>query len=523
MVWQSYVAGELAGDGVGHGTLVAGLALGNPTSNPPASMTSQTDAGGFLLGMGIAPKTGIYAQKIVSNAGAFVNPIDIMTYANDANTWQAAVQTHSYNNYNAANAGAYTTQAQTYDTAVRDTSLGDGIDHPMPMTISAGNICQAATDCTTTMVLSPASAKNVISVGGVESYRPGQFTSCSVVTVPRRTEDFQADSFKNVAWRSRRGTTDGRIKPEILAPMNQISSTRTQYVHPGTLEHRGWFCNPTGDGFYSYDSGTSFAAPQVAGAAVLLDKQQNTRLSPPMLKAALVANSVSVKGGLDRRTGGTVAARPNAVQGYGRLNLNEALSNTVVETYLDESSWTPFTAAGQNRGRFFTVVNSAKPVVIVLAWSDEPANVNANPTLVRDLDLEIWDDQYCRAYTGNHLLPNETSRIFGGLNCAAPTYDRRNNVEMIVIPAGARTSFWVDIWSHLGLRWPQPEVRALRVERLLMRCGEAGEQLQPAFLMPSTGDFPASSFESNRTSLPRLKTKAATFRSPRFVSDWLRQ
>lgn len=410
-------------------------------------MTSQRDAGGFFLGMGTAPKTGIYVQKIID--GGLVTTTSQITWANDANYWGCVAQTHSHNEYgNAAAAGTYTVSAQEYDTSVRDTYLGDSIDTPLSVTVSAGNIAQGS-DQTSTMVLAPATGKNIISVGGVESYRPGAFTACNPPSNARRAEDFQADSFKNVAWRSRRGTVDGRIKPDILAPMNQVSSTRTQFVD-ASGNQGGQYCNNTADGYYSFDSGTSFAAPQVAGAIALLHKKRNATLTPAMVKAALMGSALSVKGGIDRRTGGAVAARPNSVQGFGRLYLGEALSNSTVQSYFDESSWTPFTAAGQWRGRTLTVADSSKRVIIVLAWSDEPGNVNANPALVRDLDLEVWPNaESCGTYTGNQIVAStEASRLQSPLNCGPLTYDRVNNVEIIVIPAGGPTSIPVDIYTN---------------------------------------------------------------------------
>ncbi len=67
-----------------------------------------------------------------------------------------------------------------------------------------------------------------------------------------------------------------------------------------------------------------------------------------MVKAALIANSLSVRGGLDGR-GGTVG-------------IGDALSGQVTQTYLDESSWSPFTSAGQYRSRSLTIANTALPV-----------------------------------------------------------------------------------------------------------------------------------------------------------------
>jgi hypothetical protein len=442
IIWQSYVSTDAA-DGHGHGTLVTGMAVGNPTSTPPTGMVS-ADADGFFFGMGVAPRTGIYVQKIVHDSGAVDFSTPVLTLANDANYWNASVQTHSYNE--TGSVGQYTARTQETDLAVRDTFGGDAVDTPMPMTFSAGNIYNE----TDLRVQAPATAKNVITVGGSESWRLGH-TGCTTTGATRPAGYFLAESFENVAWGSRRGTEDGRIKPDIIAPMNLISTTRTQFHPAGGDQRGGGYCINTEDGFYTIDGGTSFSAPQAAGACILLNRSRGTKLSPPMLKAALVGNALSVKNGIDRRTGNLVGPRPNALQGFGRLYLGDAFSGTVTQTYLDETSWTPFTSAGQRRSRTFTVANAALPTVIVLAWSDEPAGIGANPTLVRDLDLtiEVGTDG-CFAYTGNRFRfdGSEYSRVQGGPfgSCGNWTYDQANNVEMIALAPNTLTTFTLDIY-----------------------------------------------------------------------------
>ena len=75
--------------------------------------------------------------------------------------------------------------------------------------------------------------------------------------------------------------------------------------------------------------------------------------------------------------------------------------------------------------------------MIVLAWTDEPASVPAGTTLVRNLDLEVHSG--CTLYSGNYMNSSEMS-IAQSACSGAVARDSTNNVEMIVVPAGALTS-----------------------------------------------------------------------------------
>jgi serine protease AprX len=436
MSYHDYVnIGECGQDKLGHGTMVAGLALANPT-------TAATDAsaanGTFNYAMGIASGARIFDQRIIDATGGLAGTAGgILTWASDAHANGSVVQNHSHDEYfpGVGNDGVYNTTAQAYDQAVRDT--------PLPIVVSAGNICGGSGDYThgdcSSRVLSPATAKNVISVGAAESFRPGMATTCTSVGVVRQPGDFLADSFDNVAYISRRATLDNRIKPDIIAPATMVSSTRSQY--PSSP-----FCFSDPTQMYYIDTGTSFAAPQVSGAAALLDAKFGVTYSPAMLKAALIGTAKSVKGGLDRYTSTTTTARPNYAQGWGRLFLNDIIQGTTQYRMLDESTFAPFTAALQARSGTFAVVDPSKPVVIVLAWTDEPASVPAGATLVRNLDLEVQNG--CTLYSGNFMNSSEVS--IAQSSCSGSVVrDSTNNVEMIVIPAGALTSmtYYVNVRS----------------------------------------------------------------------------
>jgi Subtilase family len=453
-------------DVAGHGTLVAGFAAGNPQGSPQDLKGTQY----FHYGMGLAPGSGVYAQRIFSAFGAVCGGIS--TWAQDAINEKglrgshSVVQTHSHNDYTTTcvngswvqpSDGVYTTESQQYDFAVRDRGL--------PITVSSGNVCQFPSvsnpSCPTppgrpcpTRVLPPATAKNVLAVGASESYRPGMAPPCDHETrIVRQAEDYWASTLKRVAYVSRRATTDGRIKPDMVAPASMVSSTIRNdngFFQP--------FCkkpNPAlgpsqnENGLYSIDTGTSFAAPQAAGAMAVVDSYWNSlgmpALSPAALKAVLVGSSISLKGGIDDLTSTTVAARPNATQGFGRLNLDKATANSPRQGYLDEASWTSFTGAGQTTSRTFTVNDSSKPTIIVLAWTDEPAAAQAPTTLVRDLNLEVRLADNCTIYVGNKLN-STTEYSLPGSSCGTKqAADNKNNVEMVVIPPNTATTFTVQV------------------------------------------------------------------------------
>jgi hypothetical protein len=278
---------------------------------------------------------------------------------------------------------------------------------------------------------------------------------CNHPTVPftRQAEDYWASSFKRVAYVSRRGTTDGRIKPDIVAPATMVSSTIRN--DSGVFQPYCKKPNPAlgqtqnENGFYSIDTGTSWAAPQAAGAMAVVNAywgyQGWPALSPAALKAVLVGSSVSLKGGIDDFTSTTIAARPSIPQGFGRLNLEKATVGGVYGGFLDEASWPSFTGAGQTTSRAFTVTDPSKAAIIVLAWTDEPAAAQAPTTLVRDLNLEVRLAGGCTIYVGNKLS-SATEYSLPGASCGtkqAP--DTKNNVEMVVIPPNTATTFTVHV------------------------------------------------------------------------------
>jgi hypothetical protein len=346
-------------DGSGHGTMVAGVVA----ANPPAGAAS--DVGGFYWGSGIAPSVGIFVTKITpdpfftdSQGTRYVN---ITEEARDAVTNGAYIQNHSRNQYrsiarvsgtcNPVYDGQYTVVSQNFDAAV--------LNWPITLTVSAGNQSQQMVDsiCPANTLLSipPATAKNVIAVGGAENTRdPSDQWHCFGT---------RADSFLNIMSNSMHGTkVTGRFKPDLMAPSSEVVSLQSN-----TAPNQGVsFCMdntspPTFTDYYAA-AGTSFAAPVGAASSVLAARVfaeaispgcasahtcSASAASPALIKGMLVASARSMRGGEDRAlaapwspdhkyNAGTIA-RPTVAT--GRYYFASAVAQPGFSAHSEPATW----------------------------------------------------------------------------------------------------------------------------------------------------------------------------------------
>ncbi len=408
------------GNGVGgHGNLNAGIMAGyNNTSGAPYE-----DGSGYQRGLGISPYGRIAGTKIFNNSGSYDTQncdwtdagVVRSTYANGAristNSWGANVN------------GAYDSSSQAYDALSRDASLSAGNQELLHI-FSAGNDGPG-----TGTIGSPGTAKNVLTVGATENVRDqGVVDGCNLA---------DSDSADDMADYSSRGpTTDGRIKPDIVAPGSHIQGPASQDPGFNGSGVCGMYPSSSyyplgGQTLYTWSSGTSHSTPGVAGVAQLLYEYYGRVLSPgqipsPAMLKALIVNAPRYLNGFN--SGGSL---PSITQGWGDANMGMLFDGTP-RFLLDQSR--VFGATGDAYSETFSISTTEKPVQISLVWSDAPGSTTGN-AYVNNLNLTVTAGG--QTYKGN---------VFSGsLSTTGGTADVKNNVENVFLPAGTSGQITVTV------------------------------------------------------------------------------
>ncbi|HSP17090.1 MAG TPA: S8 family serine peptidase [Thermoanaerobaculia bacterium] len=439
-------------DGMYHGTFVSGVFGGSGTGTAKRDWTASTT--GFFLGTGVAPTAGIVATKFLSSTGGEWLAKTIFDRTRDATLHGAYVQNHSYNQYtlSVSTSGKYTVMSRDFDVAVRDSQGLAGLGSvPVTLTASAGNQHEDTDQLNRGLVSPPATAKNVIAIGAAEGVRDSaEWRQCF-------NPSADADSFRNIMADSKHGTLvqsgghgwDTYIKPDLFAPATQVvSALSTSVPSPAGCMRYGQDYLHFPDPDYAIVSGTSFSSPMGAGAALIASRVFAASLggtpspsaaSPALLKAMLVGSAISMRGGMDKTNSTTIGALPNAVQGFGRVSLVDVVSHTPSRQYVNQD--TPkFMNAGELWSGTYAVDDPAKPVKVVLSWTDPPALADSGAVatlLQNDLDLfvNVGHSTDCRRYVGNHLDVIDTNRGEESVQfqCGQIDVDTKNNTELVTV------------------------------------------------------------------------------------------
>ena len=396
--------GGSAGATGGHGHLNASIIAGD-------SPFSTFDPLGFNYGLGVAPKSNIINIPLLTGgySGVEADTYNDTVTTPGPNGVLGSISNNSWGD--GTNGNVYDSYTAQFDGFVQDASVGPGID-PICLVFSAGNSGPGALTLTR-----PKAAKNIIAVGNSENIRPEAATG---------NNQTGADNMDDLRGSSSRGpTADGRIKPDVTAPGTVITGSRS-----GT----GGSVSGQVDSNVSWSTGTSHAAPQVAGAAALFTQfwkngHAGVNPSPALIKAAIINTAQEMNG---VNTGAPV---PNGAEGWGRLNMKYMLNTSVPTAYINQE--VVYSNPGVAQAMIGTVADSAKPVRITLVWTDPPAS--ADPALVNNLDLQV--NVGGTLYRGN-VFSNGVS-VSGGAG------DTKNNVENVFLPAGipAGTFFSVAVSS----------------------------------------------------------------------------
>ena len=241
----AFSATELV-DTNGHGTHVIGTLAGNG-----AQSTTVTNAQGSEMPAeehqfrGMAPGANVFVLPVIQeerprrSGGTAAFP--------DSRLHELAARTNaliSNNSWNYTTPG-YDLAAARYDAATRDALPGQPGSQPLLFVFAAGNAgdgTQEGDGGESNSILSPGTAKNVITVGAIEQWREitNEVRICRTVEgeeVCTTNAPFQpeSDSQSQVAWFSSRGNTGlraekefGRFKPDVVAPGTWVVSARSQ-------------------------------------------------------------------------------------------------------------------------------------------------------------------------------------------------------------------------------------------------------------------------------------------------------
>ncbi len=480
----------------GHGTHTSGSIVGNGIRSGSTPNTNTFPPTCFA---GNAPKAQFVFQSVMDSSGGLGGiPADLNTLFQP--TYNDGARVHS-NSWGAAVAGAYDTDAQNVDEFVWN--------HPdMVITFSAGNSgidgqaynwlgrCVASGGpldgvIDTDSIGSPGTAKNCITVGASENYRPdfvyeypqgdctpgasdpraqqawGWFNGCSYSVNPI-LNDLMADNANGMgAFSSRGPTDDGRFKPDLTAPGIAIISTRTSV----NQQYEQWgICNvPVAQRtYYLTMGGTSMSNPLTAGAAVLVRQYYSDGWHPNhsattnasanpgdgFNPSAALVKATLINGAWDMAPGqyGTTSPQPeippnwdrsagrdlpNNAEGYGRVDLEHSLFpgsgwGDDPARQMEVHDVSPGLQTGQANTYTVTVAGNANPLIVTLVWTDPYGATSAATELVNNLDLEVYSP------TGTRYYPNRKDWTGG-------TPDAKNNVEQVVVTSPASGNWTVTV------------------------------------------------------------------------------
>ena len=287
----SRVIGDTANslvDTDGHGTHVAGIIAGNGgesytvISTPSGSVTNADFRGK-------APAAKLFS---VAFLGANDTNLNYTQFTLDSYLQEMPALTNaliSNNSWINGGANEYDLSAASYDAAVRDALPGTTGPQPVLFVFAAGNdgggVQNNGGGGTADSILSPGTAKNVITVGALEQSRNITNTYLPLgSTNPVAAWPGETDSSSQVAGYSARGNvgigtegTYGRFKPDVVAPGSFVVSTRSQqwdqqtYYSPTNYYDNvliGQIVDTNGLNYYSFSDFGFVVKPNAVGVSL---------------------------------------------------------------------------------------------------------------------------------------------------------------------------------------------------------------------------------------------------------------
>lgn len=410
---------EAPNDPDGHGTHVCSIIAGDGTASDGALQ-------------GVAPGAKLVVQSVRDRNGTLSGfPVDLGDLFQQA--YDEGARIHN-NSWGYRSSSLWTTDAYELDKFV--------FDHPdFLIVVAAGNEGQQPNPLEPddtfgridySSITSPGTSKNAITVGACCSSRadgPYQGKSWRDYHGLRPSPQFPLVAEEPIsgnpkilaAFSSRGPTDDVRVKPDLVVPGTVILAAKSGPSNPSDMERQF-------SGHYAYKSGTSMAAPALAGAAAIarqyyIQEKGHERPSAALLKATLVngAEWIDTSTAQDELVG-----EPNYHQGFGRLNLRltlpipgnpEGFSLRFVDIYNEEPRALNKAEPSKTAWKRRIQVKAGMALRITLCWTDRPQH-----GLQNHLDLMAQSPT--------------NARLIGNLNLQRGPWaktDRFNNVERIIV------------------------------------------------------------------------------------------
>lgn len=271
-------------------------------------------------------------------------------------------------------------------------------------------------------------------------------------------------------------TSDGRMRPDLVAPGVVRSALETAWIETGGTDIYG---NPQADSTTDppndncavdteFRTGTSYAAPLVSGGAALVREYFRKGYYPAggpnagdgfdpsaaLLKAVLCNSALSIGSGSGSmagpfrncETGENLRAMdpaPNNIEGWGVIRLDRTLYfpgdadrlAILTDTWNDGGDRGVSTRVPLEQGRTHVFglenVRPGRPLRVTLAWMDPAGSTGSGRVLVNDLDLEVQDSSG-NLYKGNRAFSQNRSQPAGS---QGP--DSLNPLEQVIVEVDA--------------------------------------------------------------------------------------
>jgi len=377
----------------GHGTHVTSTLLG--------------DGSGDSNSTGIVPQaTFNFYQLEVDSSGTLARWGSLYEMFEHSLMNDANIHTNSWGSENLV--GDYTSDSRSIDWFTND--------YPEFLVIfSAGDMGVSG-------VTSPSTAKNALSVGA------------------STTGAFGSEPIGQVFNESSSGpTSDGRIKPDLVAPGVMICSARAQEADLAT----GGDCSNSmhSDGstpMYMTLNGSSMATSVVAGASAMAREFLRTEVGIEApgsdLIRALLVNGAEDIGEQDV---------PNSREGWGQLNISNSLfpksNGENLSVFYDQER-----VLMPGHSFIYTFeVSGGSGIDVSLAWNDMEGSASADQNasrLVNNLDLVVISPTG-EEYRGNHFA--------NGISQTPGPSDQLNNLERVRLPS-SQSGIWSIQVGHAG-------------------------------------------------------------------------